>query len=274
MTGVTMTTGRPENSDSVYDVRGVNFTYPGTTRQILHDITFGIKAGEIMEILGPNGAGKSTLLSLMMGFLKADSGSIEIEGVSIGNMTAKQIAGKVGYVPQTHEATFDYRVKDFIMMGIAPEKGMFGRPSAEDEDKCLAVMEDLSIGHLAERSYMQIIGGERQQALIARAIMQDPRIILFDEPTAHLDYGNTYRTLQMVKEMAEKGFAVIITTHDPNQALLLGGKAGIIDGSGHMISGPVSEIVTEEQLSQIYNCDLKLVQIEEMDRVACVTPKL
>lgn len=258
----------------VYDVRGVNFTYPGTTRQILHDITFDVHAGEIMEILGPNGAGKSTLLSLMMGFMKADSGSIEIEGEAIGEMTAKQIAGKVGYVPQTHEATFDYKVRDFIMMGTAPEKGMFGRPTAEDEAKCLAVMEELSIAHLAERSYLQISGGERQQALIARAVMQDPEIILFDEPTAHLDYGNTYRTLRMVKDMAEKGFAVIITTHDPNQALLLGGKAGIIDGSGHMVSGPVEEIVTEDHLSQIYNCDLKLVAIEEMDRVACVTPKL
>ena len=258
----------------IYDVRGVNFTYPGTTRQILHDITFDIHAGEIMEILGPNGAGKSTLLSLMMGFIKADSGSIEIEGEAIGGMTARQIAGKVGYVPQTHEATFDYKVRDFIMMGTAPEKGMFGRPTAEDEAKCQAVMEELSITHLASRSYLQISGGERQQALIARAVMQDPEIILFDEPTAHLDYGNTYRTLRMVKDMAEKGFAVIITTHDPNQALLLGGKAGIIDGGGHMVSGPVDEIVTEEHLSQIYNCDLKLVEIEKMERVACVTPKL
>ncbi len=267
-----MTTGR--QTKPIYNVRRVNFTYPGTARQILYDITFDVKPGEIMEILGPNGAGKTTLLSLMMGFLKADSGSIEIEEEQISSMNVKQIAGKVGYVPQTHTATFDYRVKDFIMMGVAPGKGMFGRPSSEDEAKCLTVMKELSIEHLAERSYIQISGGEQQQVLIARAVMQDPKVILFDEPTAHLDFGNTYRTLQMVKKMAERGFAVIITTHDPNQALLLGGKAGMIDVGGHMVSGPVEEIVTEERLSQIYNCDLKLVQVEEMDRVACVTPKL
>lgn len=263
-----------KNETPVYHLRGVDFTYPGTSRQILHDITFDIKAGEIMEILGPNGAGKSTLLSLMMGFMKPDAGRIEIEGQDITSLSAKQIAGKVGYVPQMHEATFDYTVKDFIMMGVAPEKGVFGKPSPEDEDRCYYVMEELSIAHLAERSYLQISGGERQQALIARAVMQDPKIILFDEPTAHLDYGNTYRTLQMVKAMAARGFAVIITTHDPNQALLLEGKAGLIDGGGHMISGPVDEIVTEEHLSEIYHCDLKLIQVDEMDRTACVTPKL
>ena len=258
----------------IYEVRGVDFTYPGTGRQILSGVTFDLKAGEIMEILGPNGAGKTTLLSLMMGLMKADAGEILIGGREIGTMKPKEISSAAAYVPQTHEPSFDYRVRDFIVMGAAPSKGMFQRPSGEDEDRCAAIMEELGIAHLADRSYIQISGGERQQVLIARAVMQNPEVILFDEPTAHLDYGNSYRTLELVREMAGKGFAVVITTHDPNQALLLGGKAGIIDREGCMTCGPVDEIITENRLADIYDCPLRLIRIDEMDRVACITPKL
>ena len=258
----------------IYDVRSVDFTYPGTSRQILHNINFTIDSGEIMEILGPNGAGKSTLLSLMLGFYKPDGGEILLKDKPLSHLTHKVIAKTAGYVPQTHEPSFDYKVKDFIIMGAAPDKGMFQTTNAEDEERCMDIMKDLGIDHLADRSYAKISGGERQQVLIARAVMQRPEIILFDEPTAHLDYGNAYRTLQMVKQMSEKGFAVVITTHDPNHALLLGGKAGIIDRTGHMHCGKTEEILTEEHLAKIYNCPLRLVDIEEMGRRACITPNL
>ena len=265
--------GKPK-TPPVYAVHDLDFTYPGTDRQILKKVTFDLYPGEIMEILGPNGAGKTTLLSLMMGFLKADGGMITLGDQRLDTLKAKEIARIAAYVPQTHEPSFDYRVRDFIIMGAAPGKGMFERPSREDEERCASIMEEMGIAHLADRSYMRISGGERQQALIARAVMQEPQVILFDEPTAHLDYGNSYRTLEMVKAMAEKGFAVVITTHDPNQALLLGGKAGILDAGGRMTCGPVEEIITEERLEEIYGCALRLVRIEEMDRTACITPKL
>ena len=276
MTGA-VTTGRRADireGAAIYDLREVSFTYPGGAKRVLKEVSFSLAPGEVMSILGPNGAGKTTLLSLMMGFLKPDGGSITIAGEAVAQMSAKQIAGEVGYVPQVHEPSFDYSVKQFILMGVAPGKGLFQGPSAKDEEQCDRLMEELDIAKLADRSYLQISGGERQQALIARAVMQDPQVILFDEPTAHLDYGNTYRTLKMVRAMAERGFAVVLTTHDPNQALLLGGKAGVIDREGHMTNGTVEEIVTEERLAQVYDCELKLVEIEEMDRIACVTPAL
>lgn len=259
---------------AIYDVKNVSFSYPGRDRQVLREVSFDLAPGEICSILGPNGAGKTTLLSLMMGFLKPDQGEIRIEDRPIAEMNAREVAARVGYVPQVHEPSFDYSVKHFIMMGVAPGKGIFGSPDAEDEARCEALMKELGIDQLADCSYLQISGGERQQALIARAVMQDPKVILFDEPTAHLDYGNTYRTLKMVRAMAERGFAVVLTTHDPNQALLLGGKAGIIDRTGRLTCGTVEEIVTEERLAEIYDCELRLVRVEEMDRLACVTPAL
>ncbi len=263
-----------DEKQMIYAIRDLTFTYPGTDRAVLNGVSLDIAPGEIIAILGPNGAGKTTLFSLMMGFLKPDQGEILLGGKPLERMNHKEVAGIVGYVPQIHEPSFDYTVKDFVLMGTGPQKGMFQNTTKDDEERCLAILEEIGIVDLAERSYLKISGGERQQALIARAMMQEPKIILFDEPTAHLDYGNAYRTLKMVKRMSEKGFAVAITTHDPNQALLLGGNAAVLDRSGHLISGPTEKIVTEDRLAEVYDCDLKLIRIDEMDRTACIAPKL
>lgn len=161
-------------------------------------------------------------------------------------MAPREIARLVSYVPQNHEPSFGYTVKDFVIMGRAPRTGIFGRPTAEDEKICLQVMQEMGIDHLADRSYMEISGGERQEAMIARAIVQEPEVILFDEPTAHLDYGNQHRMLKMIRKMSQKGYAVVITTHNPDHALLLGDKAGILDKEGRMVSGPSREIITRK----------------------------
>ena len=258
----------------IYEVRDVDFTYPGSSRQILKQVSFTLEEGQIMEILGPNGAGKSTLLNCMAGLLKPDSGTILLDGRDITAMNPKEIASLAAYVPQNHTPSFGYSVKDFVIMGVAPRLGIFGKPAAGDETRCMEVLEDLGIDHLAERSYLEISGGERQQAMIARALIQDPKVILFDEPTAHLDYGNQHRMLKIVRNMSRKGYAVVITTHNPDHALLLRDNAGILDSSGHMISGPSDEIITEENLSNVYRYDLKLIYIKELDRYACIAPKL
>ncbi|MBR6444189.1 MAG: ABC transporter ATP-binding protein [Firmicutes bacterium] len=258
----------------IYKLSDIDFTYPGSTRQILKKVSFDLAEGQIMEILGPNGAGKSTLLNCMAGLLKPHAGTIELDGRDLSKMSPKEIASLVAYVPQNHTPSFGYRVKDFVIMGVAPKLGIFGKPSAEDEKNCMEVLEELGIDHLAERSYLEISGGERQQAMIARELVQDPKVILFDEPTAHLDYGNQHRMLKLIRSMSRKGYAVVITTHNPDHALLLKDRAGILDKEGHMTCGPSEEIITEESLSKVYDCDLRLVHIEEMDRRACVAPKL
>lgn len=263
-----------DESEMIYEVKDLDFTYPGTSRQILKKVSFSLAEGQVMEILGPNGAGKSTLLNCMAGLLKPDSGTILLDGRDITAMSPKEIASVAAYVPQNHTPSFGYRVKDFVVMGAAPKLGVFGRPSEDDEIRCMEVLEELGIDHLAERSYLEISGGERQQAMIARALIQDPKVILFDEPTAHLDYGNQHRMLKIVRNMSRKGYAVVITTHNPDHALLLKDNAGILDKDGHMISGPSEEIITEKNLSDIYNYELKLVYIEGLDRYACIAPKL
>jgi hypothetical protein len=129
-------------------------------------------------------------------------------------------------------------------MGRAPKTGTFARPGKADESLCLDILRSMGIADLAGKSYLEISGGERQQVLIARAIAQQPLAILFDEPTAHLDYGNQHRVLRRIKDMAQEGFSVIITTHNPDHALLLGDKAAVVSRDGHITQGDVRDIIT------------------------------
>lgn len=258
----------------IYEVQNLTFTYPGSDRKVLDDAALQLGKGEILCILGPNGAGKTTLLNCMAGLLKPRSGSIRLCGQNLSKMEAKDIAKLVGYVPQIHTPAFDYRVLDFVLMGRAPKTGIFGRPSAEDEELCLRVLESMNLDHLANKSYQQISGGERQQLLIARAIVQEPEVILFDEPTAHLDYGNQHRVLKRIQQMSQEGYSIVITTHNPDHALLLNDKVAIVGKDGKILQGSSEEILTEDILCSIYETDLKLMWIEEIQRTVCLVPEL
>lgn len=256
----------------IYEVKNLTFSYGNDERKVLDNASLTLSEGEVLCILGPNGAGKTTLLNCMAGLLKPQSGSINLCGKSLEEMSSKEIAKSVGYVPQLHTPSFDYRVLDFVLMGVAPHTGVFSRPSQEDEQFCLDVLKSMKLEHLAHKSYMEISGGERQQLLIARAIVQRPKAILFDEPTAHLDYGNQHRVLKRVRQMADEGYSVIITTHNPDHALLLGDKAAVVDKYGKITQGDSKDILTEENLCRVYDTEIKLMWIEELGRTACLVP--
>lgn len=261
-------------SEAVYEVRNLSFSYPGYEHKVLDGASLILGRGEVLCILGPNGAGKTTLLNCMAGLLTPQAGEIMLCGRDIRTMRVKEIASLAGYVPQLHTPAFDYRVIDFVLMGRAPETGMFGRPGTEDERKCFDILEGMGLGHLAYKSYLDISGGERQQLLIARAIVQEPEVVLFDEPTAHLDYGNQHRVLRRIKQMASEGYSVVITTHNPDHALLLGDKAAVVSRDGKIAQGDSSFILTEETLSEVYGMDIRIRYIEELGRTACLVPGL
>jgi iron complex transport system ATP-binding protein len=205
----------------------------------------------------------------MAGLLTPDNGTIHICERDMKEMSKREIAFLIGYVPQTHTPAFDYQVEDFVLMGRAPKVGMLAKPTREDEEQAMKALESLGIAHLAHRSYLEISGGERQQVLIARTLAQEPKAILFDEPTAHLDYGNQHRVLQLIRKMAKAGYAIIMTTHNPDHALLLGDQAAIVEPTGSITCGPCEEIITEEKLCRIYGADVRLLYIEELERRAC-----
>lgn len=263
-----------DEPEMIYEVKNLTFKYPGSGRNVLDRAQLQLGQGEILCILGPNGAGKTTLLNCMAGLLTPKSGSIHLCGRDLSSMTEREIAKLVGYVPQLHTPAFDYSVLDFVLMGRAPKTAFFRGPSAEDKEFCLDILNSMNLEHIAEKSYLQISGGERQQLLIARALVQEPKVVLFDEPTAHLDYGNQHRVLQRIRQMADDGYSVIITTHNPDHALLLDDRVAIVNKNGKIVQGSSREILKEEILCDVYNTELKLLQIEQIGRTVCVVPEL
>ncbi len=258
----------------IYEVKNVNFTYPDIKKRVLDNVSLSLDEGVILSILGPNGSGKSTLLNCMAGLLKPGSGEIYLCDRQLNSMSFREIAQVMSYVQQTHTPTFAYTVWHFVTMGRAPKIGVFGKPKEEDRQAAWEALEVLGISRLANKPYTEISGGERQQVTIARAIVQAPKVVLFDEPTAHLDYGNQLRVLNIIKDMAMRGYSVVMTTHNPDHALLLGGTVAILDKDGHIDVGRYDEIITEERLQRVYNTRLCLCLVPELARIACIPPSL
>ncbi|MBR6430727.1 MAG: ABC transporter ATP-binding protein [Oscillospiraceae bacterium] len=254
----------------ILEVKNLAFSYHKNDKQIFHDVNISLEAGEILTILGPNGAGKSTLLNCLANLLKPTRGEILLDGKSHAEMSLREVAQVLGYVPQNHAATYSYRVRDFVVMGRAPYLGIFEKPKRADYEIANTIIRELGIEKYADKPYTEISGGERQQAMIARAITQKPKIIMFDEPTNHLDFGNQMRTIMKIKDLASKGYAVIMTTHMPNHAIMLQGKTAILNRSGELICGETEQIVTDENLRDIYQVDVRVVDVAEAGGKLCV----
>lgn len=251
------------------EVRNIEFGY-SHKRKILNNINFGMEKGNVLTILGPNGAGKSTLLNCIMGLLKPTSGEVLIDGVNRNELASCEVAKIIAYVPQTHIATYAYTVRDFVVMGRAAYLKMYQRPSEIDYQLVDEVLHELKIDKLADCDYTQISGGERQQVTIARAIVQQPDIIILDEPTSHLDFGNQFRMVKQVKKLSEKGFGIIMTTHTPDHAIILNSKIGILDEKGKFCVGSCEQLVESSKFSELYKSDVKIVFEDMVDRKICM----
>ena len=258
----------------IIKAENISYTYPKGKRKILDDISFSLNDGEIVSVLGVNGSGKTTFLNCLATLITPDEGNIFIGGRNAKSLKSKEIASLIGYVPQTHTPSFPYTVFNFVLMGRAPKIGMFERPKEKDIEITERIIEEMDLSHLKDRPYTEISGGERQKATIARALVSEPKAILFDEPTAHLDYGNQLRTLKVIKKLSEKGYAVVMTTHNPDYAIMLGGNTAVLSCDGRLTKGRSSEILTEEKLREIYNVPISLTYLESVHRNICVPPNL
>lgn len=259
---------------SIIEIRNILFSYPHARRTILNDCSLTVNSGDLVTILGPNGAGKSTLLNCGCGLLRPLAGEIFMNGQRIQHMAQRDIAKVIGYVQQSHHFAFPHTVMDYVLMGRASHIGLFQKPSEEDRAIALQAIKRMGILSLCDAPITEISGGECQQAAIARAVAQQPQVIFFDEPTAHLDYGNQIQTLRLINSLRREGFAVVMTTHNPDHCMMLGGRVAILDREGHLEVGTVESILSEERLSRIYNAKIHLIYNSVVDRVVCVPGEL
>ncbi|MEG0322416.1 MAG: ABC transporter ATP-binding protein [Raoultibacter sp.] len=226
---------------------------------ILSDVSFSIGPGEALCLLGPNGVGKTTLFRSMLGFLKPFAGKITLDGDDISTWSSRTLAKKIGYVPQNHTPPFAYPVIDVVTMGRLSRISPIASPSSHDIEKAYECLERLGISHLAEKLYTQISGGERQMVLIARSLAQEPEVLVMDEPTASLDYGNQVKVLRQISHLVKEGISVIMTTHFPDHAFLCATKVGLITRDWVRFGEP-DKVVTEDSLKETYGVDVRIVQ--------------
>ena len=194
------------------DVRNLSFAYG--KRQVLRQVSFRTSPGQLVAVLGPNGAGKSTLFRCILGFLPRYRGEIALCGHDLRSLDRRSLARLAAYIPQSSAPVYNYTVRDTVLMGADPFHG----PGPSQQETADRVLETLGIRDLADRGINEISGGERQLALIARAMAQQAKILLMDEPTASLDYGNQFRLLRQVRQLADSGYTVLLSTHNPEHA--------------------------------------------------------
>jgi|SRR5699024_5716017 len=225
---------------------------------ILEDISFEVSNGEILCILGPNGVGKTTLFKTILGFLKLKGGSILLNDQDINNWCRKDFAKAIGYVPQAHIPPFPYRVRDVVVMGRTAHLGIFASPSCKDYEMVDDIIDLLGISYLRNDIYTEISGGERQLVLIASALAQDPEILIMDEPTSNLDYGNQIRVLKHINELAKRDIGIIMTSHFPDHAFMASTKVLVMNRGNKFHIGKPDEVVTSELLQEIYNIKVQI----------------
>ena len=251
------------------EVKNLSFSYGG--RRILQDVSLSAENGQIVSILGSNGVGKSTLFKCILGILPDYSGTVTVEGRDSRSMSVREIAQKIAYIPQMSASAFNYSVEDIVLMGTTASLHSMRSPGREELRRAEEAMERMGIRDLRQRCFHHLSGGERQLTVIARALAQQAHILLLDEPASALDFGNQMRILREARNLAQDGYLVLQTTHDPERAYMFSDRMIALKDGRVFAQGTPTEVLTEENIRELYGVDTRLTSIYD-DRVRIFTP--
>ncbi|MEM1139179.1 MAG: ABC transporter ATP-binding protein [Pseudomonadota bacterium] len=218
---------------------GLGFTYSADKPALLKGCRFQVAAGDILAILGPNGAGKTTLLKLLLGLLTATEGTL-------------RRSGRQAYVPQHSAIAFDYSVGDVVVMGASARNGLFAVPTRRDYRQAEVALGAVGLRQAADWRFSHLSGGQKQLALIARAFVSNPDVVVMDEPTSALDYPNQDLVLRAMRDLSLVGKAVVFTSHSPTQALQIADTVLLLGLKDGPLWGPAADILREEPLTALY----------------------
>lgn len=249
-------------SPGILSVSRLSFRYDGTGQEVLRDLSLEIPAGTITAILGPNGSGKTTLLRLLLGILRPQAGSIRLAGRPLGSYSPRERSQLLGLVPQDEHIPFDFSVLEYVLLGRAPYLRPLEMPGEADRQIALEALRMAGVEQFQDRPLPILSGGERQLVTIARALAQQPRVLLLDEPTAHLDLGNRGRMLDLLRLMAARGMTLVLTGHDPNLAVNVAHLAVLLRAGQIVESGPAERVLTADKLSATYGVPVQVFPIE------------
>jgi len=247
---------------SLLTINELTFAYDSTRASALNKVSFEIDAGTITTILGPNGAGKTTLLHLLLGLRKPSGGSILLEDLPLNQYSRRDLSQWMGLVPQSEHVSFEYTVLEYVLLGRAPYLSPLELPGEADVEIARDAMRKVGIASLEHRPIPELSGGELQLVLLARALAQQPRILLLDEPTSHLDLANRNVTLRILDALRKEGTTILFTTHDPEAALIVADNIVLMNAGKVLAAGSFSETFTSEKLTETYGVPVEVVRTD------------
>lgn len=245
----------------------VCFGYDRKKPPVLDRLALELQEGKITAILGPNGAGKTTLLNLTLGWLKPWSGTINLSGKPLNHYSRRAMGQQIALIPQAEHVPFEYSVMEYVLLGRAPYLPALGSPTGQDERIAFEALEMVGIIELIDHSMLGISGGERQLVLAARALAQQPRLLLLDEPTSHLDLSNKFRLVKILQTLRERGTTILMTTHEPDLALLVSDDAILMEKGKVFTSGTTKEVANGENLTRVYHVPVKIIEVDGRSQI-------
>ena len=251
------------------EVSDLSFSYG--EHKVLRNVSLRAESGEFVSLLGGNGVGKSTLFKCILGSIRNYTGSVTVNGQDTRTLSVRELARQIAYIPQMSASAFNYSVEDIVLMGTTAGLRALGNPSAAERRRAEESMERMGILPLRQRCFHHLSGGERQLAVIARALAQQAGILLLDEPCSALDFGNQLRILGVAKNLAREGYLVIQSTHDPEKAYMFSDRLIALHDGAVFAQGTPDEVLTADNIRQLYGVDTTLTSIHE-DKVRVFTP--
>lgn len=245
------------------EAKNIQFFY--NTNKVIHDVSMSLDQGAFLGIIGPNGAGKSTMLRLLCGILTPAHGTISLFGKDLSHQSQKSIAQKIAFVPQETHFTLDFSVKDIVQMGRYPYKRPFEREDQQDRAAVENALRAAYVMDLRKRLINSLSSGERQRAVIARALAQAPKILLLDEPTSHLDLHHQFAIMELLKKLNKQGISIAVVHHDLNLASLYC-KSLILMHKGQVhAQGTPNELLNEDTIEQVYGTHVRIMRHPDKD---------
>ena len=239
----------------------ISFAYRPKHAPVLQEVQLAIPTGSLTIILGPNGVGKSTLLFLALGWLKPLSGYIWLNDRRQQECTRREMGQFMSLVPQREQLTFAYSILEYVLLGRAPYLPPLSAPGEHDYAVALAALRQVGMEDFAQRNIMELSGGERQMVLIARALTQQPRLLLLDEPTTHLDLHNKAQVRTLLQQLQQQGTTILMTTHEPELAVDLASHVVLMKQGRVLYAGSGEDALTSERLSQLYALPVQVGQV-------------
>ncbi len=226
---------------------------------VVNNLSFSAVSGDMIYVLGPNGGGKTTMFNMLIGYKKRDSGDILLDGIDIETLNEIELAKKVAYIPQDHVPAFNYTVEDVVLMGRTCHLKRFAVPQKSDYDIVHDTLEILGIEDFVQREYMELSGGERQLALIARALCQKAEIFVMDEPLTGLDFANKAMVTSALKGLTKSGYTIIMSTHNAINNYSDDDKILLVNAQGEGIFGDINSIISNNTIEKAYKIPLQTI---------------